>query len=231
MHDFNIRNSDIFLVAYPRSGTSWVRRLVASVVYPSTDWGVKNIRNAFPDMYVSKEKLNTFSSPRYIKSHEQHTDKYPSVIYLYRDCRDVFTSYYNFRKTVSGYKGGKHDFLDKFLNGRVQYGRWDNHLSSWLFQNSVSNIHSLSYEELYHDTHESLSELLDFMSIDVTQQVIDNAIKKNTFDKHKKDVEMNSNYAEEGYKGGVSGRPRKGQMLSNRHEQRILNEIKNTIKK
>lgn len=227
-----VRDDDVFLVAYPRSGSSWVRRLVAKSVYPGREWGVENIDEVFPDIYQVGKDLKYYESPRYIKSHEAYNNKYQKVVYLYRDCRDVFTSYYNFERTVNGYEGSKADFLNRFIEGRVTYGRWDNHIKSWLFDNEVNQLHTLSYEKLHNNTKLELEQLLDFMSINVKSKKLLKSIESNSFDKHKKDVQENSVHAENGYEGGLSGGPRKGgSLLSSQHEKKILSEMGGVMEK
>ena len=94
---------DVFIVSYPRSGNTWVRFLIGSMVYQA-DVDFNNLVTIIPDIYRCTNRfLESLERPRYLKSHEPYDGRYPKVIYLVRDPRDVAISYYywllKFRKT------------------------------------------------------------------------------------------------------------------------------------
>ena len=88
---------DVFIVSYPRSGNTWMRFLVGELVFQK-EIDFHNLRELIPDIYIygcTHSFLESLNRPRYIKSHEPYDPRYPKVIYLVRDPRDVAISYYN----------------------------------------------------------------------------------------------------------------------------------------
>jgi hypothetical protein len=200
---------DIFFVSYPRSGSAWFRRLIATVLDPKTVWGLQNINKVMPDMYVVGSQLANYPRPRIIKSHEAFQPSYPKVVYLYRDGRDVAVSYYNVYHTTKGFKGTFDQFLRLFIEGHVDFGKWDEHIVSWIFGDNKDCLLTLSYEDLYENTQHTLNSAMRFLGFEVTQEAINTAIRRCTFKRHVEDLKRHSLLYQQGFKGGVKGAPGK----------------------
>ncbi|GAB5035175.1 sulfotransferase 6b1-like [Nannochloropsis oceanica] len=60
----------------------------------------------------------------------------PCYLYLVRDGRDVCVSFYHHLKSMAsddgGYQGEFADFFEEWIEGRLPYGRWMDHVVSWL---------------------------------------------------------------------------------------------------
>jgi len=123
---------DLFVVAYPGSGGQWLRRLIANLLYPSSDPSnpvtEANVMSRLPDLYhASRRGFAKMSRPRIIFSHECFDPEYRKVIYLVRDPRDVAVAQYEQRR-----QGGSLDnavsleqFVQAFLTGTDEYrGGW-----------------------------------------------------------------------------------------------------------
>jgi hypothetical protein len=84
---------DTFLVSFPRSGNTWTRFLMANLAHPGTEVSFANIERLIPDTASqSSRTLKRTPRPRIIKSHEYFDARYPKVIYIVRDPRDVALS-------------------------------------------------------------------------------------------------------------------------------------------
>lgn len=87
---------DVFVVAYPGSGGQWLRRLVASLLDPSSPVTESNIMSRVPDLYhMSRRGFANMPRPRIIFSHECFDAEYRRVIYMIRDPRDVAVALYD----------------------------------------------------------------------------------------------------------------------------------------
>src|SRR5467141_466425 len=96
-HSLLILPDDVFLVSYPKSGNTWTRFLVANLVYPEKNPDFSNINELIPDPEaMHKRDLERAARPRLIKSHQYFDPRYPKVIYIVRDPRDVVLSEYYF---------------------------------------------------------------------------------------------------------------------------------------
>lgn len=198
---------DVFFVSYPRSGSSWLRRLIALALNPqSSDEVVNNINAVIPDMYVVGERLAQYSRPRMIKSHELYQPLYPKVIYLYRDGRDVSVSYYNFYRAINQYPGTLDEFLRLFVKGQVGFGRWDMHIRSWMFRESSSSPLAVAYEELHSNTNSTVARVMEFLGYSRPPEAIQKAVEVCTFVRHQEVVKNFSPHYATGYRGGVGGK-------------------------
>ena len=81
--DFAGRNvavfsDDLFIVSYPRSGSTWLRFLIGSLIRegPVT---IQNIEQVIPDIHVNSSRfLISIPRPRLMKSHE-YFDRHPGL--------------------------------------------------------------------------------------------------------------------------------------------------------
>lgn len=199
---------DRFVVSYPRSGNLWLRSLIFIMQNPSLEPNKNKVNAHFPDIYKAKDRLSDLPRPRIMKSHELYRPDYLRTIYLVRDGRDVAVSYFNFHQTIHGYSGSFEEFLKIFLNGeKMRYGSWQNHVKQWILLSETTPPITIKYEQIYNEPYTTLQIVADFLKMDVTDERIQCAVQKCTFEARKKDVmENNPNY-ERGYTGGVKGSP------------------------
>jgi|SRR5580658_2842205 hypothetical protein len=127
---------DTFLVSYPKSGNTWIRFLIANLKYAEKHPDFTNINELVPDYEAhSKRGLNRMRRPRTLKSHQYFDPRYPKVLYIVRDPRDVVLAEYHF-----GIKQRLHDehyplrhYVSRFLANDTghAYGSWFDHVASW----------------------------------------------------------------------------------------------------
>jgi len=138
---------DIFVVAYPGSGGQWLRRLIASLLGPSSE---ANVMSRLPDLYhASRRGFAKMKRPRIIFSHECFDPEYRKVIYLVRDPRDVAVAQYEQRR-----RGGSIDnavsleqFVSIFLTRTEEYeGGWAEE-----FSGSIKANHGFAYRSRLKD--------------------------------------------------------------------------------
>ena len=202
-----IYDDDTFLVSYPRSGNTWMRYLIAGIKYPERIWNLGNINEAIPDMY--EVNVENYSCPRIIKSHEPYQEKYPRVIYMYRDGRDVSVSYYHLHHTAYNYQQSFSEFLTEMLSGKVGFGSWQDHVDSWIFRNHKIPLLAIQYELLCKDTFGILKDVAAFLGLDVDDNVIVSAITNSSIEKQKEDIKKFSPHYVKGFRGGVKWGPGK----------------------
>jgi hypothetical protein len=230
---YPIYPDDVFFVSYPRSGSSWLRPLIAVALNPqSSDEVRKNFNAVIPDMYGAGPRLVEYCRPRMIKSHEPYQPLYPKVIYLYRDGRDVAVSYYNFYRTIRRYRGTFDDFLGLFLKGNVNFGRWDIHVGSWMFGDSSAPFLTVAYEELHRNTSKTVATVMEFLGYSTSDEVIQKAVAECTFENRQEYVKHASPHYSTGYRGGVGGKAGGWrENLSNQQAAMLWNAMGATLKR
>jgi hypothetical protein len=127
---------DVFLVSYPKCGSTWTRFLVANLIHPDKAVSFANIERVIPDIHgQSRKALRRLPRPRILKSHECFDPRYQRLVYLVRDPRDVAVSSYHHdrreRKVENNFPIER--FVEeRFLRSDEYFGTWGDHTRSWL---------------------------------------------------------------------------------------------------
>jgi hypothetical protein len=129
------------------------------------------------------------------------------VIYLYRDGRDVATSYFDLKKKVRGYKKEFAHFLLEMLEGKLTFGSWQAHIDSWLSNSRGIDLFPLQYERLCEDVTGGMQAVGDFLGLRWTREDIERAVTRSTLEKQQKDFYTfkRSTHWQKGFRGGVKG--------------------------
>ena len=98
-HKVQVFDDDIFLVSYPRSGNTWARFLIGNVMSPDEPVTFANLEFRVPSIYTFPNRVLR-RLPRILKSHDVYDPRYPRVIYIVRDPRDVAVSFYHYNLKV-----------------------------------------------------------------------------------------------------------------------------------
>src|ERR1700733_13391253 len=156
---FAVRADDTFVVSYPRSGNTWTRFLIANLVHPQREVTFANIEQLIPDTSSqSNRALKRTSSPRIIKTHQYFDHRYPRVIYIVRDPRDVVLSYYDFQRKYRQIQDGYpiEQYVEDFVSGRINsrdWGTWGENVASWIATRSNNDkFLLLRYEDMVSST-------------------------------------------------------------------------------
>ena len=133
----DVRPDDVALVSYPKSGNTWLSFIAANLQWLNRqEVNFANINHLIPDIYIrTRAELAAYDQPRLLKSHEYLDPRYPKVIYIVRDPRDVAVSYYHYLIRCGRFDKGQDwgDYIARFIAGRLDsYGSWGDHVGGWL---------------------------------------------------------------------------------------------------
>ncbi len=188
--NFAVYPDDTFVVSYPRSGNTWTRFLIANLVYPDKNVGFTNIEKLIPDTSSqSNRALKATPRPRIIKTHEYFDHRYPKIIYIVRDPRDVALSYYDFqrkyRQIDDAYPLAR--YVDDFVEGKlvsVGWGTWGENVASWIYtRGKRKEFLLLRYEDMMKDTFHELTRIAEFLRIDPEPDRLQKAIELSSADR------------------------------------------------
>ena len=173
------RPDDCFIASYPRSGNTWLRFILASLLAPSEEISFRNIDRFIPDPGRTPLDVEKMASPRLIKTHWPYFDLFPRCVYLVRDPRDVFISYYHYA-CINGWFAGD---LEGFSLFRSAYGGWKEHVSRGLEHAAEhpDNVLLLKYEEILSRPLAEIRRLDLFLGLNSSDKEIESAIKKTSF--------------------------------------------------
>jgi hypothetical protein len=178
---------DIFLVSFPKSGNTWTRFLLANLRFPNEPATWTNINRLIPDPTgTPKKEFDRMPRPRIIKSHECFDPRYPRVVYIVRDPRDVVVSQYHYHRKIRKIEDDSpiEKFVTRFLAGETcPHGSWGQNVSTWLYTSEGnSRFLLLRYEDLVADTARELAKVAAFLRLDVGPQQISQAVERSSAD-------------------------------------------------
>ncbi|XP_023805141.1 sulfotransferase family cytosolic 2B member 1-like [Oryzias latipes] len=205
--NFTFRPQDVLIVTYPKSGTTWMQEVVPLIVSGGDPASVETIPNWdrvpwLEEVRASILNLEGRPSPRMLTTHFHYSMMPPSffkakpkVIYVMRNPKDVFTSIFHYSKMASFLvtPDSQSEFLQKFLDGKVIFGSWFDHVSGWLNADDKDRIMYISYEEMIMDLKDSVARISQFLEKTLDDEVISKIADRSLF-KNMKQNNM-SNYS------------------------------------
>lgn len=182
------RSSDVFTASYPRSGSTWLRFLLAEILAGQSS-GFKGVNLLSPDVgeHAGAQPLLS-GGGRLIKTHELYRPSYKRAIYLARDPRDVLFSEYAYEKALGVIDEDFDAFLEAFLRKGVNpFGLWTDHVNTWLdaADSNRCELHVVRFEDMRRDTERCLKQMMEFLNVAVEQGAIRKAIENNSLDQMK----------------------------------------------
>ncbi|HWW13949.1 MAG TPA: sulfotransferase domain-containing protein [Candidatus Dormibacteraeota bacterium] len=159
---------DVFLVSYPRSGNTWARFLIASLIFEN-DPSFINVESRIPEIYFNPDhRMRRLPRPRILKSHECFQPHYRRIIYIARDPRDVAVSFYHHNVKAGNIPDNypMEDYIPRFMNVEfdTKWGSWADHVQSWmLLRQNHPDFLFLRYEDMKRDTMSELERIAGFL--------------------------------------------------------------------
>lgn len=187
-----LRPDDIFLVSFPRSGNTWVRRLIYELVLaenPATP-PPEHVDRLLPDLHVhapSNPAQDAFQVPaRILKSHNLRDLKGRRLIYVFRQPGDALVSYFHLRKDLARDAAGTADGLDAFCLRHLD--AWVKHVRLALdaAQFPPDRMLFVSYSMLHRDCAGTLRAIADFCGLPSHPETLAQSVERNAFEKLKK---------------------------------------------
>jgi len=181
------RPDDIFIVTYPRSGTTWMQMILYQLTTDG-NMDIPHIAQHCPWFERSTRSgcgFENISGPRIFKSHLSYRTipKSPGrYIYVVRNGQDVAISYFNLYRNYNQYEGTFDEFFQRFMRGKLHYGSWFDHVEGWRKHRHDLNILFLSYEELTRDLEGCIRRISAFCQINVREEKLPRIVERCSFE-------------------------------------------------
>ncbi|XP_035222149.1 sulfotransferase 1E1-like, partial [Stegodyphus dumicola] len=195
--EYKPRPDDLFIVTYPKCGTTWVQNIVASIFREGKPFtsALEFLSNTpFLEM-AGAEAARTIKRPGAIKLHLPFhlTPWSPEAKYIFvaRNPKDCCVSFYHHTKNIIGYKfqnGKFDDYFELFMEGKVDFGDYFDTLLSWYEHRNDPNVLFITYEQLKKDVKGSILKISKFMGpkyeemLENDEELLNNIIKYSSFD-------------------------------------------------
>ncbi|WAR03217.1 ST1A4-like protein, partial [Mya arenaria] len=137
--DVPVRDDDIFITSYPKTGTNWFWELLTMIISGTSE---VSGNNKGPGMLEasSAAEVEKQASPRLLNSHlptrylpKGVLSRCRPVVMIARNPKDVAVSFYNHTRGIKlyDYQGKFENYLQMFMRGEVDYGSYPDYLRDW----------------------------------------------------------------------------------------------------
>jgi hypothetical protein len=189
VNQFKARTDDVFVVTYPKSGTTWMQQIVHGLTTQgSMDFG--EIGEVMPWIEVCGDLGQDIEQPQQqgIRCYKTHLDyervpKNARYIYVVRDPKDVVPSFYHF---FEGFLFAPNSisieqFFFEFLTSGSKSGKYWDHLRSWWSQRENPNVLFFTFEHLKQDLSGCVHQVAKFLDIQLTPAAMEKVIHQSSF--------------------------------------------------
>lgn len=181
---FNYRSKDVVLASYPKSGSTWLRFMLAALISEDPQQvDFLNVQIRVPELSNTAAHhgvdFDALPDPRLFRSHAPYNPCFPRVVYLLRDPRDVFVSYYHHQRKFAQYTGSLTDYL---RSHRGRYN-WASHVAGWLdHADDPDRFLIVRYEMLRADPIAELTRVVRYIGLDADEMRIRTAVEISSFE-------------------------------------------------
>ncbi|KAH6831661.1 sulfotransferase 12 [Perilla frutescens var. hirtella] len=187
---FQVEDSDVFLVTYPKCGTTWLKAVIFTLLnrkqYPVVAKNHPLLTTNPHDLVLSLEinlyadnqipAAASFPSRRFFSTHMPYVSlpKNSSsskskckVVYVCRNPKDTFVSLWHFMNKLQLQEDGSiREKFEMFCDGAVGYGPfWDHVLEYWKQSREMNSdrVFFLKYEDMKEKAEVELRRLAEFL--------------------------------------------------------------------
>jgi len=192
--EFVVKDGDVFIVTYPRSGTTWTEQMVHLLVNKG-EQGEQRLTDAVPWLETLPHRPNSMiefleamPQRRLFTSHLPYPLMPPidnttaKIVYVARNPKDVAISTYFHNQSKGGYEGSWDEYFQLFLYSDVGFGPYFDHvLPWWQASQKDKNILFLLYENIKHDHAGNVAKLASFLDIQTDSQLIETVVRLSSF--------------------------------------------------
>lgn len=180
--DFEERDSDVFVVTYLKSGTTWMQVILHNLltdgnmdfnhIYDVSPWPKnQSIKNE------PVEKINNLPSPRILKSHDDYAffnkDLKGKIIYVYRDGKDVAVSLYHHQKNYIDSNITFDEHFEEYFTKEKAIMNWFKFNKEWLENKNNLPILYVTYEQLTNDFENTIIRISRYLEIELTTEIME----------------------------------------------------------
>ncbi|CAH1245471.1 SULT1C4 [Branchiostoma lanceolatum] len=208
---FEVRDDDVFISAYLKSGTTWTQQIVSLVcadgdisevckipIMQRTPW-LETVDKMGTSEPVPK-LLEKAPSPRLMKTHlpyymlpQQAREGKGKIIYCARNVKDVVVSWHNMRRMVIIIPCGTwEENFKEFITPKEAYnGFWWDVIPEYWRHKDDGNMLFIKFEDMKQDLRGHVVKIANFLGKTLSDQRIDEVVANCTFSAMKENPSTN----------------------------------------
>ncbi|XP_028985847.1 amine sulfotransferase-like isoform X2 [Betta splendens] len=175
IYNLEIRDSDVFVITYPKSGTIWMQQILLLLEADGDETATSKFNNngdliPWIEITGSREAFIKAPSPRMRVTHLP----------------------YHFMPSALSQKKGKmasmletpkdfNEFFERFLQGHVFGCSWFEHIKTWYSHKDEINALFITYEEMIQDLRSVVDRISLFLGKQLNDEQLANVVKHSTF--------------------------------------------------
>ena len=222
----SLEPSDVWIVTYPKAGTTWTQQIV-KLIHNGGESDDKKIDGSIPWLEANsffRKDITSLPKPCAFKSHFSYEllpcgkpNTTPcKYVYVVRNPKDVAVSFYfHYQRShiIPGANLEWNLFFRNFIYGNLDFGDYFDHVLSWWVHKDDENVLFLTFEEMKKDLPTAVARIAKFIECDVTDEVITKVAEMTSFDVMKNDDTTNYSWVPpELFKPGTLTFMRKGEV-------------------
>ncbi|XP_035693422.1 sulfotransferase 1C4-like isoform X3 [Branchiostoma floridae] len=208
VESLEVRDDDVFVSAYLKSGTTWTQQIVSLVCADDDISEVCKVplSERFPWLETVRsgepvpKLLEKAPSPRLIKTHlpyhmlpQQAKDGRGKIIYCARNVKDVVVSWHNLRRMVNHLPCGTwEENFKEFITPELAYsGFWWDVIPEYWRHKDDGNMLFIKFEDMKRDLRGHVVKIATFLGRTLSDQRIDEVVANCTFSAMKENPATN----------------------------------------
>lgn len=205
-----VRPDDVWIVTYPKSGTTWTQELIWLVCneldFQKAQDVPQDTRFPFIDLIGLRDLPEPFNplrdalkmpSPRFIKSHLPPAflpnalwSVQPKMVHVRRNPKSVAVSYYHHSVSLHSYNGTLDQFIRSMMNELVYYSPFHRHVIEFS-ELRYPNMLSLCFEDMKRDLSGTIAEVCRFFNKTYTPEQVAQLVEHLSFDRMRQNTSVN----------------------------------------
>ncbi|XP_013801531.1 sulfotransferase 6B1-like [Apteryx mantelli] len=228
LKSFEARSDDVILIGYPKTGTNWLDEIVRELESTDAKYTEEEMKETinvekelqiFPRLEFGDpgkfERMKKLPSRRIILTHlpphllpRSFFQSKAKILLLVRNPKDTAVSYYHFNNNLPMLPSfaSWDEFFTAFMNGRLSYGSYFDHLVEWNKCIDNERIMVISYEELKENQIVGMKKIAAFFGFSLSEEDFPRIVKKTSFQAMKeKSKETHGKFGDILFRKGVVG--------------------------
>ncbi|XP_066274138.1 amine sulfotransferase-like [Branchiostoma lanceolatum] len=204
MKTFEMRDGDVVVLSYPKSGTNWMHQIVHEILGGKPETALPKTLEFFHLHFGQVQpvyaQLQQAPSPRLIWTHLPFQLAPPGlstpinkvkVIVMLRNPKDVSVSNYYYRQRFQLVNSPQtwEQHAKDFLDGKCYNGDYFDHLLGWWQRKDDPHFLFVKYEDLKKDFPSSVKTISAFLEKELTDEDLARVLTNCSFESMRKDFE------------------------------------------